>query len=961
MRSPASRLTAFAISILLEASVVRTAWCAPPSAASTAPTVGLADTLRLDARVRAGVLPNGLHYFIRANHKPEARVALRLAVNVGSTAEADDQRGLAHFNEHMNFNGSTHFKPDELVAYLQSIGLRFGADANAYTSFDETVYSLDVPTDRDTLLDRGVTALSDFAGRATLTDREIDKERGVVLEEWRLGLGAGERIRRKQLPVVFHGSRYADRLPIGLPEVIEKAPHDRLRAFYHDWYTPDHMAVIAVGDIDPAKMEALIREHFGDLKRPAQPRPAPVFDIPRHEETLVAIATDPEATGSSVTLGFKSPHEVTATVGDYRRELVRNLYFSMLNERFDEIAHRAAPPFLDAGAGGGMLGRTDDMWELDATVKDGGIANGLAALLEETARVRAHGFLPGELERAKDQMRARWERIYAERDKSESAGFAREYVSYFLTAEPAPGIEAEYAIVKSVLDGISLAEVDAVPAQLMRPDNRVVLVTAPSKSQVPDEAAVRAVIDREATANPAAWVDSTAGKQLMAKLPVPGSVKSRHTVPEIDATVVTLSNGVQVWLKPTNFKAEEILFSATSLGGESLADSADYAVAVMAGPVIGDAGVGGFTSTELDKVLAGRIARVGASYGDYTQGISGSTRPQDLETALQLTYLTFTQPTRDLDGFAAFQKRMVEFLKDRENNPQAAFSDTVVAVNEGGLYLDRVPTVAQVEAVTLDQVLAFHKQRFGNAADFTFAFAGNFQVDAIVPLLERYLGSLPSRGKPTSHFAPKFPRYPAGNRTVHVHKGLEPKSTTRITYFTTGAPIEELDMHRARACASILTDHLRQTLRELMGGTYSAGASYSSLAPVPGYSTMTVAFGSDPARVDTLVQATMSEIQKLRDEGPSAADLQKDQEIERRELDVALQQNGMWTGSILASLQLGIDPRRIAHRRERIALLTIGNLRDTFRKYFPANRRTVISLLPEEGAGPGAGASPGRQ
>lgn len=968
MRWSASRSMALAFLILLGVSAHHTAWCSPPSSASvgaaspSVPTTALGDTLRLDSRVRAGVLPNGLHYFIRANHKPEKRVSLRLAVNVGSTAEVDDQRGLAHFNEHMNFNGSTHFKPDELVAYLQSIGLRFGADANAYTSFDETVYMLEVPTDRDTLLDRGVTALSDFAGRATLTDKEIDKERGVVLEEWRLGLGAGDRIRRKQLPVVFHGSPYADRLPIGLPEIIEKAPYDRLRAFYHDWYTPDHMAVIAVGDIDPAKMEALIRQHFGDLKRPTQPRPAPIFDIPRHDSTLVAIATDPEATGSSVTLGFKSPHQVTTTVGEYRRDLVRNLYFELLNERFDEIAHRADAPFLDAGAGGGMLGRTDDMWELEASVKDGGIENGLAALLEETARVRAHGFLASELERAKAQTRANWERIYAERDKSESSGFAREYVSYFLTAEPAPGIEAEYAIVKSVLDGITLDEINAVPAQLMRQDSRVVLVTAPAKSTVPDESALRAVIDREAKASPVAWVDTSAGKKLMAKVPSSGSVKSKRDVPEIGATVVTLSNGVQVWLKPTNFKADEIVFSATSLGGQSLADSADYAVAALAGPVIGDAGVGGFTSTELEKVLAGHIAHVGASYGDYTQGISGSTRPQDLETALQLTYLTFTQPTRDPDGFASFQKRMIEFLKDRQNNPQAAFSDTVEAVNEGGFYLDRVPTVAQVQAVTVDQVLAFHKQRFSNAADFTFAFAGNFKVDEITPLLARYLGSLPSRGKPTSNFASKFPRYPTGNLAVQVHKGLEPKSSTRITYFTMGAPIEELDMHRARACASILTDHLRQTLRELMGGTYSASAGFSNLAPVPGYSTMSVAFGSDPARVDTLVQATLSEIQKLRDDGPSATDLQKDQEIERRELDVALQQNGVWTGSILTSLQFGIDPRRIAHRRERIDLLTTQNLRDTFRKYFPANRRTVISLLPEAGAAadPDAGGSPAR-
>jgi zinc protease len=976
-RPAASRVACLAVAFALSAGVAPIGSAAPAAPAAkhaattkhatasdkSRPAVALTDTLRLDPRIRTGTLPNGLRYLIRANHKPEARVALRLAVNAGATVESDDQRGLAHFAEHMNFNGSQHFKPEELVAYLQSIGLRFGADANAYTSFDETVYMLEVPTDRDTLLDRGVMALSDFAGRATMSDVEIDKERGVVLEEWRLGQGARERVSRQQYPKIFHGSRYADRIPIGLPEIIQKAPHDRLRAYYRDWYTPDRMTVIAVGDIDPGKMENLIRKHFGGLERPADSRPTPVFDIPPHSETLISIATDPEATRSSVTVMYKRPHKPSITVADYRRDLLIQLYSSMLNARFDEIAHRADPPYLGASGFLDDLGRTSDAWQLSASVKDGGIEAGLQGLLEEAARVRGHGFLPSELTRAKDRVRAYWERLYAEREKSESDNFADEYVRYALEAEPVPGIEAESAITTSLLGGITLDEVAALTPQLMHDDSRVVLAIAPAKANgaVPTEAGLRAVLDKGAALSPGAWVDATAGKALMAKLPEPGRIRSRRSVDEIGTTVLTLSNGVEVWLKPTTFKADEIQFSAYALGGHSLADSADIWTAWMTPSVIGDAGVGGFTGTEVQKLLAGRIARAGATYGPYTHGVFGSARPADLETALQLVYMTFTAPTRDPDGFAALKKRARAGIEDRANSPEAAFVDTITAVNTGNFYMDRTPTPQQIDSVQLDRVLAYHRRHFANAADFTFAFAGSFDVDSIAPLIARYLGALPSQGQPTTTFASRAPRYPAGTIGVQVHKGLEPKSSTRITFFTNGALIEELDMHRARACASILTDHLRQTLRELMGGTYGASSWFTNLAPLPGYATMNVAFGCDPARVDTMVAATLAEIRKLREAGPSTSDVQKDQEIERRELEVALQQNGVWTGSILTCLQLGIDPRRIAHRRERIDLLNVENLRDTYRKYFPLDRRTVISLLPAAAAGGESSVTPDRQ
>ncbi len=930
----------------------------PPASATAAPAApALSDTLRLDPTVRTGVLPNGMRFFIKRNAKPEARVSLRLAVGAGSNVEADDQQGLAHFAEHMNFNGSKHFKSaNELVAYMRSIGMRFGADVNAYTSFDETVYMLEVPTDRDSLLDRGLMALSDFAGRATLSDAEIGKERGVVLEEWRLGRGAQERIQRKQLPLIFRGSRYADRLPIGKPEILQKAPAARLRDYYREWYTPGRMAVIAVGDVDPAKMESLLRSHFRDITARPDEKPAPAFEVPPHQETLVSVATDKEATGSSVSIYFKNPRRTRRTVADFRRGLAEDLFGSMLNARFDEIAHRRDAPFLNGGAFAFPLGRSLDLYVLNASVSDGGIEKGLAALLEEVARVRQHGFLDRELERAKEELRAENERAYAERDKSESSGFAGQFVGHFLTGDPAPGIAAGYELTKGLLTGITLSDVSARTPRLTRNDSRVVLAAAPEKAGLtaPTEEALRAVLARFVEAKVAAWVDTSAGKPLMATLPKPGTVVSSRTIEEIGTTVLMLSNGVEVWLKPTDFKADEILFTAYTMGGLSVADSAQFATAFLTTAVVNDAGVGGFKATDLQKMLSGKIVRVSPSYGPYTHGFNGSARPADLETALQLIHLGFLNVTEDADAYSALQKRLAAFFADRANSPEQVFQDSVAAINTGRFYMNKLPTAEEIAVVRLRSVLDFHKKRFTNAADFTVFFAGSFSVDSITPLLARYLGSLPSSGKRTSAFVPRGPRYPAGMTTKQVRKGVEPKSNTRITFFTHGG-IEELDMHRARAAANILSDHLRETLRELLGGTYGASAGFSNLAPLPGYSTTTVAFGCAPENVEKMVAASLEEVRKLREQGPSAADVQKIQEVERRELEVALKQNATWSGSLQAVHMYGFDPRRIAKRRERIDLLTPENLKDTFRKYYPLDRYTVLTLLPETEAGGKAG------
>jgi zinc protease len=848
----------------------------------------------------------------------------------------------------MAFNGSAHFKPGELVAYLESIGASFGADVNAYTSFDETVYMLEVPTDRDSLLHRGLEALSDFAGRATMSQKEIDKERGVVLEEWRLGRGAQERILRKELPLVFHNSHYAKRLPIGKPEVLRKAPAQRLRDYYREWYTPGRMAVIAVGDIDPAKIEGLILEHFRDLAAKPGEKPVPTHEVPPHAETLVGVATDKELTSSRVTVYFKSPRRVRRTVADFKRGLTEELYTNMLNARFEEISRRRDAPFLYASAFNFPFGRTIEVYGLAAGVVDGGIEKGLAALLDEVARVRQHGFLDKELDRARDDMMAANERAYAERDKSESPGFAGEFVSHFLVGDAVPGIASEYELTKALLPKITLSDITARTPRLMRTDSRVVMAAAPEKAgvSVPTEAMLRGVLTLSAQAKVEAWVDTTAGKPLMATLPTPGTVTGRREVPEIGTTVLTLSNGVECWLKPTDFKADEILFSAYAMGGLSTADSASITTAFMSNVVLSDAGVGGFKATELQKMLSGKILRVNASYGPYTHGLNAMARPADLETALQVVHLGFKGVTEDPDAFAALQKQLEVFFANRANSPEQVFLDTVVAVNTDNFHLTRLPTAPQIAAVKLPEVLAFHRAHCTNAADYTFFFAGTFNVDSIAPLLARYLGSLPSTGKRTSAFVRVGPRFPKGIVRRQVHRGMEPKASARITFFTS-SDIEELDMHRARAAGAILNDHLRETLRELLGGTYSAGVQFSNHAPLPGYATMTISFGCAPENLDKLVAATLDEVKKMREAGPSAADVQKQQEVERRELEVALKQNATWFGSLQALHQYGWDPRRIAKRRERIDLLTPANLKESCRKYFPLDRYSVLSLVPE--------------
>ncbi len=907
----------------------------------------LSSPLPLDPAVRTGTLPNGLTYFIRRNTEPESRVLLRLAVKAGSIDEADDQRGLAHLLEHMAFNGSTHFKSGELVKYLESIGSRFGADVNAYTSFDETVYMLEVPTDRDGLLTRGFEALSDFAGGAALEDSEIDRERGVVIEEWRGRQGAGTRMQGAQMEGLFGDSRYVDRLPIGLPELLKSVPAQRVRDFYRDFYRPDRMAVIVVGDIDPADVEPLIRTHFGPL--PARP-PAvrPVYPVPAHQDTRYVVVSDPEAQGSSVSISHKRPLEALRTVGDYRRSMVLGLVHDMAGARFAEIARRPDAPFLRASTGGETLGRDVESFTVSARVNDGAVEKGLTALSEEIARIRQFGFGEAELDRAKRDTVATYERAYNERDKAQSGGHASELLRHFLGDEAVPGIDAELALLRRFMPTITVAEVSALAGEFLGDTNRVVLVSSPEKSGLAavTEAALVAAMRAGSTATLTAWKDETAGRELMAKKPAPGAVTSRREIPELGVTVLTLSNGVEVWLKPTDFRNDQVQFIGYARGGASLAAPAEFLNASLSTALVGVAGVGGFTPIDLGKVLAGRIANASPFIGNYTHGISGGSTPRDLEAALQLVYLYFTAPNRDPQAFDLMKSRMAANLANQAQNPGSVFGERLRSVATMDHYSVRPMHTEDVDRLNQEGMQAFYAERFRNAADFTFFFVGAFKVDEVVPLLDTYLATLPSTGKPVSKGRDMELKFPGMVLRETVRKGQEPRSQTAIMFFSdTG--LDELDTHRLRAGASILQSRLRDLLREELGGTYSVGVVYSDTSPQPGYGTTTVQFGSSPDNAQRLTDVVMAEVEKLRRDGPTETELNVVKETEKRELETSLRQNGYWLNSLQAMHLLERDPKGILRRLDRAASLTTDNVHSVVRRYFPQDRYAVVTLMPE--------------
>jgi zinc protease len=924
---------------------------AAPAASPPAPASSPDAVIPFDPAVTTGTLPNGLRYYIRRNGRPEQRVMMQLAVKAGSIDEADDQQGLAHFLEHMAFNGTQHFKPGELISTLESTGARMGPHLNAYTSFDETVYQFELPSNREGIVDKGLQALADFGGGMLLTPAEIDKERGVVIEEWRGGLGAGSRLRDQQIPVLYYQSKYADRLTIGKPETLKSFTPERLKAFYATWYRPDRMALVVVGDVDPATMEATVRTLFGGIPKPAAAPPERSYAVPLPAQVLYKVATDPEATQSSISLVEKRPRERQDRVGDYRRNLVTQLVYQMVNDRFDELSRKPDAPFLNAGVGGGGLTPTVETVSLGATVQDGRIEAGLAALAIEAKRVAEHGFGPGELERARKWTLAGYDRAYTERDKTESGSYVQEYINNFLEGEPSPGIAYEHQLAHQAIPAVTVADVNTAAKALFASASRVVLAVSPQKANltVPTDVQLKAALAATEAVAVTAWNDTASNAVLMEKLPEPAAIGSRREIAELGVTVVRFPNGVEAWLKPTDFKNDQVLFSLAASGGSSLATPDKYTEAQLATSLVGLSGVGGHTAVDLQKLLAGKIAGASPFITLSTQGISGSSTPANLETGLQLLNLNFTAPGDDPEAFALIRRQLEAAYANRDSNPNALFGEKLSAVNTMNHYTARPLTMARIATLDRAAMAAFYRARFANAADYTFFMVGAFKVDDALPLVARYVGSLPSTGTASSTFKDVAITFPPAIEKAVVEKGREPKATTVLS-FAADPPLEENEQGRVEAAAQVLETALRDILREELGETYSVSVGLSQRLPQKSGGSIGVSFGSSPENVDAMIARVLQEVQRLQDQGPSLDLTNRAKESARRSYETSIKQNGFWIGRLQSAKLLGRDPLLTLHRLERIDAVTPAILQETFKKYFPMNRYTLVTLMPEKKA-----------
>jgi zinc protease len=870
-------------------------------------------------------------------------------VNAGSVLEKDSQRGYAHFVEHTAFNGTRNFAKNDLVQYLQSIGVRFGADLNAYTSFDETVYILPIPTDTARIVDQAFTILEDWAHGQVFDSAEVINERGIVHEEWRGRKGAGDRMAQQYFPIIFRNSLYADRLPIGTEQTIMGATAASLRPFYRDWYRPDLMAVVAVGDFNPAEIEAKIKKHFSGLRTPANAPKRPLVPIPGNQAPLIAIASDKEATSTSVGLYFKLPRDSGNTIGDYRRGLVEELYFAMFNSRLSEITQKPNAPFIGAGAGkGGFPGRVVDPFSLGAAVADGGVERGLEALLVEAKRVDQFGFLPSELERAKTNMLRGYERANAERDKSNSDEYAEEYVRAYLGGEAIPGIEYEYATVQSLLPGITLTDVNRLASGWITEDNRVVIVTAPQKDGValPTEQSILAVFDRATRAPVVAYTEDVSGDALIESLRPAGRVVASKPRPA-GVTEWTLSNGARVLIKPTDFRADQILFGAYSPGGVANVANADFMSAVVAPQIAGLSGIGTLNRIDLGKKLAGKAANVAPSFTETTEELRGSASPKDLETMMELVYLNFTGARFDSTAFEAFRANVTPFLANRGASPEATFGDTVQVTMAQYDFRSRPLTPATFAEVNGPKSVQFIRDRFANAGDFTFVFIGNVDTLALRPLAEKYLASLPNTGRvDTPRSTSKGP--PTGVVQKTVRKGVEPKAMTVIAF--TGAcdytPENRLAM---RAMVDAFQLRLDETLREKLGGTYSPGVNGGcGRVPREEYQ-VRVQYQSAPDNVEMLSQAVFAIIDTLKTRGPSETDVAKVREQITRSREVEVKQNGYWLNNIMGREQAGEDIGGLeAAYDEMVKKIDAKTIQDAARQYLNTANYARFILLPEK-------------
>ncbi len=906
--------------------------------------------LPLRSDIKKGKLANGLTYYILPHAKPKNRVYLWLAVNAGSVQEDDDQRGLAHFVEHMAFNGTKNFPKSAIVDYIEKIGMKFGADLNAYTSFDQTVYQLEVPTDGKQFVEKGLDILRDWAGNVSFDPAEVEKERGVVLEEWRLGRGAQARLFDKSSPVLFAGTRYATRNTIGLPEIIQKAPRDTLYRFYKDWYRPDLMAVVVVGEVNPAQIEKMIGDRFASLQNPEKPRPRFVAGVPTGAGPRITIATDKEMPATSVSVYNLQAHRDESTGAAYRRSVAGQLYNSMMSQRLAEISKRADSPFLFAMSSDGSFVRELDGMVRLAAAKPGKAEAALRTLFTEVRRAEQFGFTSAEFDRAKKVFQRAIDQSATNADTNDGSEFADEITRNFFEGEMMSGRAVEAALAKKYLPQITVAEINELVKSWGGDASRAVIVNGPEGKPLPTEAQIKTILAEVAKQTLTPWAEEAVAGALFpgaAALKAGTVTATKNYDAALGITEWQLSNGARVIIKPTKFEKDSVQISGFAPGGMSMATDKEYPAVRFVNTVVNLGGLGNYDSITLGKILAGKQLNVDAFVSETQSIVDASSSVQDLETALQLIHLNMSAPRADASEYAIWKTNTLAGLADQLRDPNTVFSRESNNQWFSNNVRVRAVVAADLEKSNYAKAMAFYAKRFANAADFTFVIVGNVTPDSVKPLVEKYIASLPSAG-PGNHTEKETDRklrYAPGvvNKTWKL--GTEPKARVRLR-FVDEQKWSRVDKQDMQVLSEVLGIRLREVLREDMGGVYGVGARGSLSRGSYEGRQFSIDFGCAPDKLEPLLKATFDTIAALQKDGVSDEILGKVKTIFTRGHEAQLQENGGWQGGLTQSFFYGDDPALFLSVQPLLDRVTNDNVKAAAKRFLDNKRYLLAKMVP---------------
>jgi zinc protease len=874
--------------------------------------------LPVDKNVRIGQLDNGLTYYIRHNKLPENRAEFYIAQKVGSILEEPQQRGLAHFLEHMAFNGTKNFPGDDkglgVIPWCETVGIKFGTNLNAYTSIDETVYNIsNAPIDRTGVLDSCLLILHDWSNYILLKDDEIDKERGVIREEWRSRNSGMLRVYTDLLPTIYQGDKYADCMPIGSIDVINNFPYKDIRDYYHKWYRPDLQGIVIVGDIDVDTVEAKLKAVFADVQKPVNPAERTYYPVTDNKEPIVAIGTDKEVDDPSIEIYFKqdaTPDSEKNNVGYLASQYMTSMISSMLNARLSELVQSANPPFTRASSyySDFFVAKTKEAFALSASSKADGIETALKTLLQETERARRFGFTESEYARARANYLQSLESAYNEREKTKHGSYVREYVQNFLNGEPIPGIEAEYAMMNQLAPNIPLQAMNMVMQQLVPDSNQVVIIAGPAKESLkyPTKEEVINLLKGMKDLDLQAYVDKVSDEPLMKEAPKGGKIISEKEGDIYGSTKLVLSNGVTVYVKKTDFKADEIRMKGTSLGGKSIFPDKDALNFAVMDNVIAVGGLGNFSQVDLTKVLAGKKVSVNAGLGATTENVFGTCSPKDFETMMQLTYLTFTAPRKDAEAFESFKNRMKAQLESAQANPLSSINDSL----QKAMYNNHPRVVMMkpemVDQIDYDRILEMYNDRFKDASDFTFYFVGNIDLETAKPLIAEYLGALPAINRKETFKDTKMSIRKGVYKNEYAKEQQTPTAT--IVFLYSGKAPYTLKNDILLSFATQVLDMVyTEEVREKAGGTYGVNC-FGDLQKYPKEQLLLqIVFQTDPAKKDKLAGIVVDELKKLAAEGPSDVHLQKVKEYMLKKYADNQKENGYWMNNLNDYFYYGMD------------------------------------------------------